>query len=149
MTTGFGRRLQRSSVFLIEQVMAITVFAVCAAVCAGVFAESYYRASDARDVNFALMAAKNGAEAYKAFGNTEEAAAVLGGGAYGPGEAAVYYDRNWRVCGESSAETAYVLRLAAVEGADAPLLCDLSVERAAGGELVSFTVAAKGGGRDG
>ena len=131
----------RTSLFLMEQLAAITVFAVCAAVCAWIFTEAFYKANDARDINYALMAAKNGAEAYKAYGSPEKAAEALAGRAYAPGEAAVYYDKNWRVC--DGPDAAYVLRLTGVRGAISPPLCRLSVERAAGEEIIAFTAAAR------
>ena len=139
----------RASFFLIEQIIAVTVFAFCAAVCAGVFAEAFYIASDARDMSCALAAAKNGAEAFKALGSPEEAAAAIGGRVGSTGASAVYYDNNWRTCEESSAEAAYVMRLTGVPGAKSPLLCELSVERMDGEGIIAFIVAAKGGNNGG
>ena len=127
--------------FLIEQIIAITVFAVCAAVCAGVFAEAYYKANDARDLSYALAAAKSGAEAYKSFGNPEEAAAVMGGRVYGPGASAVYYDKDWRVC-DGYSNASYVMRLTSIAAEGSPFMCELSVERISGEELFVIAVSA-------
>ena len=124
----------RTSLFLMEQVIAVTVFAVCAAVCAAIFTEAFFTANDAKDINYAIIAAKNGAETYKIYGSPEETAAALGGRAGSPGSAAVYYDRNWRVCGEP--EAAYIMRIN---------LNSLSVERMTGEEIIAFTVAAGAG----
>ncbi|MCL2004153.1 MAG: hypothetical protein FWG72_09160 [Oscillospiraceae bacterium] len=133
----------KTSLFLMELLIAITVFAVCAAVCTAIFTDAFLTAKDAGDLNYALIAAKNGAETYKTVKSPEETAAVLGGGALGPGSAAVYYDGSWQVCGEPDA--AYVLRLNAGLSAAPPFLCALSVEKITGEEIIAFTVAAGGG----
>ena len=144
----------RTSLFLMEQVIAITVFAVCAAVCVAIFTDAFYRANDAKDINYALIAAKNGAEAYKVYGSAHEAAAALGGYAQTSSGATVYYDKNWRVCEESDA--AFILRLNEQEGIPDSLslqtqnteikrearYSELSIERITGEELIAFIVAA-------
>ncbi|MCL2057186.1 MAG: hypothetical protein FWH02_08235 [Oscillospiraceae bacterium] len=138
----------RVSLFLIEQLAAVTIFAVCAAVCASIFAQAYFTAADARDLNYALLAAKNAAEAYRSSGSPEAAARQLGAHtASSPDEAAVYYDSDWRICTE--AEAAYVLRMASVDDDSAVLLCSLSVQRKSGTEIIAFTVASDRGQADG
>ena len=151
----------RSTLFLIEQLVVIAIFAVCASVCTSIFIDSYLMANDTRDMNHALVAAKGGAECFKAYGDPRKTAAVLGGGEDGLGNAAdgvVYYDAKWRVCG--AAEAAYALRLRsdsrsskdAVSDEALPLLlCQLSVEKISGEEIIGFTVAVRrthGGQRD-
>ena len=133
----------RISLFLMEQLVAVTVFAVCAAVCVWIFAESFYTAMDARDINYALIAAKNGAETYKMAKEAGETAKALGGQAHSSLGAAVYYDENWQVCGEGQA--VYVLLLTDTNGGGQTAFCRLSVARVAGEEIVAFTVAARGG----
>ncbi|MCL2079940.1 MAG: hypothetical protein FWH17_08900 [Oscillospiraceae bacterium] len=128
----------RASLFLIEQVVAVIVFAVCAAVCAGVFAESYFKANDAKDISAALAAARNGAETFKYFKNPSDAALALGGHAYSLQDAVVYYDTDWQVCIEQSAE--YLMRLTVAEDIANPLLCELSVQRVTGDVIIAFTV---------
>ena len=122
---------------MLEQVIAIAVFAVFAAVCSAIIINAFFTASDAKDINYALIAAKNGAEAYQIYGSPQEAAESLGGSARGAAGADVYYDRNWRVCDEPNA--AYVLRLDTVADTS---LGELTVERINGEELISFTVSA-------
>jgi Tfp pilus assembly protein PilE len=134
----------RSTLFLLEQVIVIAVFAVCAAVFASIFADSYLRTQEAWDVNNALIAAKNSAECFKAYENAETAATVLRGSPDALNPESVYYDENWQVC---DAETAvYVLRMES-EGTARPMLCGLTVSRQEDGkELVALTVAGRGGG---
>jgi hypothetical protein len=130
----------RSTLFLIEQLIVITIFALCASVCVKIFVASYIMANDARDMNRALVAAKNGAECFKAYGDAEKAAAVLGGAASG---GVVYYDAFWRACGEEKASYVLRLRTLGFESAASPLACELSVEKMTGEEIIGFTVAAK------
>ena len=139
----------RSSLFLIEQLIVITIFAVCASACVKIFVGSYLMANDTRDRNQALVAAKGAAECYKAYGDLEKTAAALTGRGYNGTDAAarvacVYYDKEWRFCGEK--EAAYVLRLRESEGRESeryPALCEISVEKITGEELIAFTVAGR------
>lgn len=139
----------RSSLFLIEQLIVIAVFAVCAAACVSIFVDAFLTAEGTDDINHALIAAKSGAECYKAYGNLEETAEILEG-VYSPDAtyAVVYYDGDWRVCGET--EAVYTMRFESADagGLTAPLLCELSVEKITGEEIISFTVAAGGGTRN-
>ena len=134
----------RSSLFLMEILIVIAIFAVCASVCVKIFAGSYLMAKDTRDMNRALAAAKNGAECLKAYGDLRKTAYALNGEEYnrdGSREAVVYYDAGWRACGAAEAE--YTLRIrAGEESAALPLLCDLSVEYMTGEEIIGFTVSA-------
>ena len=144
----------RSTLFLIEQLIVITVFAVCASVCVNIFISSFLMANESRGINHALIAAKNGAECYKVYGDPGKTAAFLNGREHASGvsHAVVYYDAGWRVCDEAKA--AYMMRLRSVpaneslthvgymqENAKHPLLCELSVEKITGEELISFTVS--------
>ena len=142
----------RSTLFLMEQLIVIAIFALCASVCVKIFIGSFLMAGDTRDMRQALVAAKGGAECYKAYGDLEKTAALLSGGRYSSSPAAdayyVYYDEDWQVCGET--EAAYALRLKVLrfksftedEEAPLPLLCELSVEKITGEEIVGFTVSA-------
>ena len=133
----------RTTLFLMEQLIVITVFAVCAAICTAILVQAYLTANHARDINHALIAAKNGAEVYRALGNLEETAAALGGRAYGAEKVAVYYNPDWKVSAQS--EAAYVMRLIRPGGASPPYVYELSVQTISGEEIIAFTVAAGGG----
>ena len=139
----------RSTLFLMEQLIVITIFAVCAAVCVKIFTESFLMANKARDMNHALSVAKNAAESYKVYGDPGKTAAALGAREHAADApyAAVYYDAKWRV--SDATEGAYVLRLISVPDEGIPngmaarlLLCEISVEKITGEELIHFTVAA-------
>jgi len=49
----------RAGHFLLELLLAIAIFSVCAAVCIWLFFEAFSTANDARDLNYALAAAKS------------------------------------------------------------------------------------------
>ena len=57
----------KSTLFLMEQLVVIAVFAICAAVCVYILAVSYLMTVDAVDTRNALLVAESAAEMYKAF----------------------------------------------------------------------------------
>jgi hypothetical protein len=143
-------RRSRSALFLMEQLIVVAVFAVCAAACVRILTESYFIASETRDISNAIHAAESGAECFKAVsGDIEKVAEILGGKTIrvdGDAVAIVYYDRNWRVCNEEDA--VYRLRLISETPESEPrslLTGELSVEKLTGEVIVSLMVAARGG----
>jgi len=132
----------RTTLFLIEKLIVIVVFALCASACVEIFAESFIMANDSRNMNNALVAAKNGAERFRANEDLSVTAAALGGRFYdaGNGSAVVYYDEDWHTSGESGA--AFAMRLSRIEG-EPSYICWLSVEKIDGEEILSFTIAAR------
>ena len=136
----------KSTLFLIEQLIVIAVFAVCATACIKIVTSAYFYAVESRDVSNAILVAESGADSFKAVsGDFGIAADLLGGVAINRGGSTVllvYYDENWQVSGEETAE--YVLSLTDKQsgGQQARLLrADLSVEKIDGDELVSIPVA--------
>ena len=138
------RQRSKSTLFLIEQLIVIAVFALCATACVRIQSTAYFYQRDSKDISNALLVAQSGAESLKAVsGNFAMVAEILGGVAEGASgtSVVVYYDSKWHVCGPSDAS--YVLRIvgSGAEPASAPLLTgELSVEKTTGEGLVSFTV---------
>jgi len=141
----------RSTLFLIEQLIVVAVFAICAAACVRIITSAYYTARDSRDVNNAIHAAESGAECFKAVaGDIGKTADILGGrvsDAGGEPAALVYYNAKWQVCAEADADASYMMRLtgaAAAPKTGSPLLVsgELSVIRLTGEELIAFPLAA-------
>ena len=136
----------KSTLFLMEQLIVIAVFAICAAACVWILTVSYFTARETRDMRYALIAAQSAAETYKATGGDIGAAAwVLGGSAEGADGAeqvlSVYYDASWRVSGNGGAD--YVLRIApGPQGAPHLMRGELTVETSDGREILAFPVAA-------
>ena len=132
----------KSTLFLMELLIAILVFALCAAVCVKTFVTSHMMVLESKDRNNALIIAENCAEVHKALrGELEEASTVLGGRVSENGNTlVVYYDKKWQVCEEK--DSAYTLSLTNRNEA-ALVLGDISVLEASGREILSFTAAAR------
>jgi type II secretory pathway pseudopilin PulG len=137
----------RSTLFLIEQLIVIAVFAICAAACARILTAAYFNATESKALSNAIIAAENGAESFKAASGDIGRVAEILGGTYGIIDgvltAIVYYDDNWQVSGHTDAH--YFLRLVG-SSPDAPptllMTGELSVEMLTGEEIIAFPVAA-------
>jgi len=138
----------RSTLFLIEQLIVVAVFAICSAACVRILSSAYLNARYTKDVTNAVLIAKSGAESFKAFaGDIGKTAEVLGGAANNTGggsEAIVYYDKHWNVCGKDNASYIFHLIAGKPTGSVPSLLSgEVLVERLTGESLVSFTVAVR------
>ena len=138
-------RRSRSTLFLMEQLIVVATFALCAAACVRILTSSYFMATETRDINNAIRAAETGAECYKAVsGNIGEMARILGGHAVsidGAAAAVMYYDKEWEACNEQDAY--YMLRIVSGDTGPAALSSgELSVEKLTGEEILAFPVAA-------
>jgi hypothetical protein len=139
----------KSTLFLIEQLIVIAVFAMCAVACISILTAAYFNANDTRSVSHAVLKAQSGAEVFKATGGDFEAMADILGGfvpAAGDGHAfIIYYDDTWSVCGSDNAT--YMLYITAdesqVKGDITLKQGGLTVSRLAGGELISLPVTAR------
>jgi lantibiotic modifying enzyme len=120
-----------------EQLIVITVFAFCAAVCTVIFVNAFTTANDANDLNHALVVARSGAEVLRATDCLEETATILGGHVYNTEKIVVYYDSSWHPTIESYA--AFFLSLTEVIGS--PNLHELSIYTISGEEIISFNVS--------
>ena len=140
-------RRSRSTLFLMEQLIVVAVFAICAAACVRILTASYYMANETRDISNAIEAAENGAERYKAVsGDISKTAELLGGRPVdieGAAAAVIYYNKDWRVCAEKDA--VYLLSLksgGSVSGQATLLSGELSVEKLGGDVIIAFPLAA-------
>jgi type II secretory pathway pseudopilin PulG len=138
----------RSTLFLIEQLIVIAVFAICAAACARILTSAYFSAKDARDLSNAILAAESSAEIFKAsygdFGKVAELMGGVSGVVDGSAVAVVYFDDSWHVC---AVDEAYYQLVLICGAGTAPLLSgDLSVENLlTGEEILAFTVYVRAG----
>jgi len=133
-----------------EQVVVITVFAICAAICVKILVVSYLMTVAAVDTKNALLVAESAAESYKAFsGDLEQVAEVFGGPAvvvtatgYDFESLLLFFDSSWQPVDELDAS--FVLRLD--NNSDEPLInfADITVSRLNADELISLTVAVRG-----
>ena len=139
----------RSTLFLIEQLIVIAVFAICAVACVSILATAYFYAGDSNAAGHALIAAESGAEIFKATGGDFGAVAdMLGGVADGSGSSGsvvVYYDKSWQACGIADAR--YFLNFVGIAPDDSPgsnlITGELIVAKITGEELLAFPVAAR------
>lgn len=135
----------RSTLFLIEQLIVIAVFAVCAAACTKILTSAYFSTKDSRDLSNAIHAAESCAESFKATGGDfAETAKILGGSssAGGSSAAVIYYNERWLSCNEN--EALYKLRLNETMVDDEYLSeATLSIEKITGEVIISFPVAAR------
>jgi Tfp pilus assembly protein PilE len=128
-----NRKRSKAGLFLIELLIVLTVFAVCAAVCVRIFTEAHLTAAHSRDTVSALNIARNAAEQFKAQGVFEDSL--------------YYYCANWERRHDEG-DAAFAMRITYVE--DAPLLsCVITVSRMTGEEIVSLPAASRRGVNDG
>jgi hypothetical protein len=137
---------------LLEPIIAIFIFAICAAVCASILADSHILASDTRDTKNALIRVQSGADCFKAAaGNAQIIAGDLGGislsGAdnserSGAKTVVVYYDEKWDA-GEKD-EAAYIMNIVINPISGTALLQgEISIESVSGEEIISLIVAVR------
>lgn len=103
----------KSTLILLEQILAILVFAITAAVCVQLFVGAHLASRANSELNYALLAAQNGAEAYKAAeGDWQLTADLLDHQAkptVADGKIKVAYDKAWQPC--PVADAVYLLEL--------------------------------------
>lgn len=139
----------KSTLFLIEQLIVIAVFAICAVACIRIISTAYLYSRDSRDIGFAVIAAENAAETFKATSGDFYFVADLIGGAVvnGDSEVIVYFDSDWEASiGENAA---HILKLTETDseffGGHTLISANVSVFRYfgdnIGDELISFDVA--------
>jgi hypothetical protein len=142
----------KSTLFLIEQLIVIAVFAICAVACISIFTAAYFNASDSMATRYAILKAESGAEAFKAIGGDINAMADIMGGTSGQGEpgtavVTVYYDSMWKEI-SSEADASYILLLvvnAPHNPNDTALITgELTIGKITGEELITLSLAARG-----
>jgi type II secretory pathway pseudopilin PulG len=138
----------KSTLFLIEQLIVIAVFALCAAACIRILTSAYFDARDSRDIGHALIIAENCAESYKAVsGDIAKVAEILGwvySSVDGAPAVFAYFDRQWHACGIDDAY--YIFSLVSESpGPASPLLSsgELSVKTLTGEVILTFSVTAR------
>ena len=81
----------RTSLFLMEMIIAVFFFAVTSAICAQVFAKAYLVSAHTSELNQAVFHTENIAETFRS----------ANGSFNGP--SASFYDENWQECPEETA----------------------------------------------
>ena len=88
-------RPTRSGLFMIELLIAVGVFTLCAAVCVGLFVRSEVMSRESADLTRAVIEARNVSECWKATGGDLEKTAELCGGTVTQGLLWIHYDEDW------------------------------------------------------
>ena len=116
---------RRSSLFLMELIIAILFFSLAATVCVRFFVKSYTLEQESQKLNHAVNAATSVAEIFR---NQEQPFSLLAE-EYPYGEQAenayyIYYDTNWSLCTSSNAVYSVLLQTAET---DTFLIGDITV----------------------
>jgi hypothetical protein len=104
------RQQSSSAVFLTELFLALTIFALCSSVCAGLFSWSYRYSKESNALSQAVMAAQSCAEAFKRYDNAEVLARALNGEA-DASRCLVYYDEEWKATAKDNASFVMQVKL--------------------------------------
>ena len=131
----------RYALFLIEQLIVILVFALCAAICVRIFTDSFIMASSSNDMNCALTASESAAECFKAVGSNGDRLAELLRGVNDSGTVRVFYGSDWSIGSRTGA--VYEMTMTFRDGPNDLILCDISVDKLEGGNVLEFTSAAR------
>jgi type II secretory pathway pseudopilin PulG len=137
----------RSTLFLIEQLIVVAVFALCSAACVRILTRAYFDARTSKDVSNAILVAENAAECFKAVsGDISKVSETLGGICEITGDGAsvtVYYDKEWETCDKN--EVHYIFHLIYSKPAVPPtpvISGEILIKKLSGEELLTFSVAA-------
>lgn len=138
------KKRSRSTLFLMEQLIVILVFAVCTAACVKIFVDSHLTAVDSRDTRNAIIIAESAAECYKASNGDLISTALLLGAkeSSDKGLIILYFDSNRQIVDVE--EAVYVLELSSkvADNSTSLHVCEISVSRIGGNELFFLSVAA-------
>ena len=145
------RRASKSTLLLMELVMVIFIFALCAAVCLGLFGTSQKMTNDSDSLNHAVAVSRTAANCYKAAnGDLQQLAALMDVPAdLHEQQMRVYYDKRWQPASQAAEDGFYLLIVSDTDTAlrtaemavchtDGTMIYQLEVKKAvlhAGGEL--------------
>ena len=87
---------------MIELLIAVGVFTLCAAVCVGLFVRAEVMSRESADLTRAVTEARNVVECWKASGGDFEKTAELCGGTVGQDTLVIGFDRNWEQTASAS-----------------------------------------------
>jgi len=142
----------KSTLFLIEQLIVIAVFAVCAAACIRILTAAYFTANDSQATSHAVLRAESAAEVFKAVdGDLAAVARIMGADSASGGHQSdfivIYYDSSWQLSDESTASYVLNLRSYPPQSPDDFSLVTgvLTVSKTTDEVLVAFPVATRSG----
>lgn len=104
----------KSTLFLMELVLVIFFFSICAAICVNVFGSGQVMAKNSYNLSNAVMAARSAASCYKAADGDIQQTIVLLDGQQNGTQCVVYYDQQWKQV-EQPVQKGFLLQLAEPE----------------------------------
>ncbi len=118
------RTNSRSTIFLTEVVLALTIFVLCSTVCISLFAIAYQDIQDSKNLNQAVFAAQEVAESLTNFGQSTTIQ-------FTNEPMHIYYDKDWQKSGSPDTfDLIYTLEQ------NSPYLYDLSIEVIEGENII-------------
>ena len=88
----------KTGLFLVELIIALLLFAFCAAICVQIFVSARQKAQDSENLSHSVFLATSAAECYKATnGDMKKVAALLGVNSDGGDILVIQYDADWGV----------------------------------------------------
>jgi len=132
-----------SSLFLMEQLIVITLFAFCAAVCIYILSAAYMMTNNAVDTRNALMVAENAAEVHKMYrGDAAQVAQILHG-TTSEQSVTVFFDAQWHPTTYTQAY--FELKYIQSAAENNVILAEITVDNLlTGTRLVTLTSAIRG-----
>lgn len=85
----------KATLFLMELVIVIFFFSICAAICVNMFGSAQQMADDSENLSRAVVEARSAASCYKAAEGDLEQTALLLNGVETDDSVLVYFDKNW------------------------------------------------------
>ncbi len=95
----------KATLFLMELVLVIFFFSICAAICVNIFGSAQTMADNSENVSRAAVEARSAASCFKAAEGDLEQTALLMNGVETDDSVLVYFDKNWNRT--DAAETAW------------------------------------------
>ena len=129
----------RLSLFLIEIIVVVLVFALSSAICLNIFSAARQKSAASESLNRAVTAAQSAAETLKACGFDAGAAASALSGVCSGDTVIVTYNDDFSVC---SGDAAYIMTITIASGSPARAHIDISGDS----EIFSLNVAGRKGG---
>jgi len=125
----------KSGLFLMELLLTLLLFALCAAICMQVFAFASHRADDTEDLSKGVFAASSAAECYKSCGGDLQVVAATLGGRVTDGTLTIDYDDQWMI----STTSIYTLTMTDLDDGSASIVVTADDSRGQR-EIYSLTV---------
>ena len=136
-------RPSRSGLIAIEVMVAVGVFALCAAIAIGLLVRAELMSRESAELTQAVSQARSAAECYKSAGGDLEKTARLLDARAGEDGLLLCYDSGWSPCPEGE-KAVYALTMVPADTTDASGVREaaLTVSDGEGATLLTWTVAA-------